>query len=216
LKLPNTASKLQLITPSGHAISTVPWKSAEEGRVYLPDDIRSVTVRGRVLTVTGPTTFILDLEGEASSVLGTDTVNVSILGVLPNEDVSFPENFGPYEYIRALIENKNVELQFDTDIWDDLGRIMAYISTEEGRDVGGQLLMTQYFVQDRALNYAKKNEYSLINYAHSRTLDSAIQVDSLLSDYSGISNQLSLLYGISNTYKILLGMSIECLGSIWM
>jgi hypothetical protein len=47
--------------------------------------------------------------------------------------------------------------------------------------------MTQYFVQDRALNYAKKNEYSLINYAHSRTLDSAIQVDSLLSDYSGIS-----------------------------
>ncbi len=158
-KLPNTASRLQLITPSGIALSTVPWKSTEEGRVYFPDDIRSITVRGRVLRVTGPVTFILGVEPDAASVLGDDTVNVRILGVDSNSDAVIKNNEGQFETLRALIENKNIELQFDTETWDDMGRLLAHVYYDNGVLAQHQMMISKLWIADNNLQYAKKQEF---------------------------------------------------------
>lgn len=191
-KLPNTSSKLQLMTPSGIALSSVLWKSAEEDRVYLPDEIRSLTVRGRVVKVTGPVTFILQLEPDAASVLGDDTVNVLILGVTPNPDVVIKNNEGPYEMLRALIENKNIELQFDTDLWDDMGRLLAHVYIEGGILAETQMIISKLWVVDNDLQYVKKKEFQ--DLERSLTSSDPEESSSLQADFSAVRLALSEIY----------------------
>lgn len=177
--LPNSASRLQLLAPSGVPLSTVHWKLSDEGRVYLPDDIRSLAVRGRVLAVTGPSTFTLQLESDAASVLGDDTVNVSILGITENA-----ERTGAYEYLRALIENKNIELQFDTEVWDDLGNLLAYVYIEGGILAETQMIVSRLWSPDESMQYSKRKQFEDLESSFStsdvQSSDSKVSSDVIL------------------------------------
>ncbi len=191
-KLPNTASKLQLMTPSGIALSSVPWKSTEEDRIYFPDDIRDLTVRGRVVKVTGPVTFILQLEPDASAILGDDTVNVRILGVNEKLDPVRKEKVGSFETLRALIENKNIELQFDTELWDDMGRLLGHVYIEGGILSETQMIISKLWVADTKSQYIKKQEFLDLEESLAPS-QSELQPDSQ-TDFSAIRLALSEIY----------------------
>lgn len=159
--LPNTTSKVQLIPPNGVAISTIVWKSADEDRTYFPDDIRALSVRCRVLRVTGPVTFLCELDGDAAAALGRETVTVRIPNIGIDSAMTIKED--PIEYLGALIEGKNIELQFSTDIWDDLGRLMADAIIDDRMLLRDQLLLSKIWIQFGALDNNKKEELMMIN-----------------------------------------------------
>lgn len=186
-KLPNTSSQLRLMTPSSVALSRVPWTSADEDRVYLPDDIRSLTVRGRVVKVTGPLTFIMELEPDAAAVLGDDTVNVQLLGI-----VESPEKEGQYESLRALIENKNIELQFDTELWDDMGRMLAYVYIEGGILAETQMIISRLWIADNDSKYVKKKEFQELE--RSLTSSDPEKSSGNVIDFSAVRIALSEIY----------------------
>ncbi len=147
--LPNTSSKIQLIAPNGVVLSTIPWKAADDDRTYFPDDIRSLTVRGRVLRVTGPTTFMLELDGDARAAIGAETVTIRVPTIALNPVRNSQENYD--EYLRALIENKYIELQFGTDIWDETGTLLADVIVDDRIMLRDQLLVSKIWIQDSAL-----------------------------------------------------------------
>lgn len=151
-KLPNTTSKLQLIAPNGVAQSTIVWKSAEDDRVYFTDDIRSHTVRGRVLSVLSPTTFLLDLDAEIAAIVGTETVHV----VLTDIDVISDESNREQDFIRALIQNEYIELQIDTEPWDEFGNLRADAVLSDSTLLSSRLIMSKKYVRQSAL-YTKEN-----------------------------------------------------------
>ncbi len=160
-KLPNTMTKIQLIAPNGVALSTIPWKSADDDRTYFPDDIRSLTVRGRVLKVTGPTIFIMELDGDAAASIGSETVTVRI----PNADVNPVMNVkeNPIEYLRALIENKYIELQFGTDTWDEVGRLVSDAIIDGNTLVSQRMYMSKIWIQTSALNENDNDDFTIGN-----------------------------------------------------
>ncbi len=150
--LPNTASKISLVTPAGLALSTIPWSSpAEEGRRYFPDDLRSVTIRGVVTSVTDSTSFLLELYGEAAAILGKQTVTVRI-----PDRYSLNESKA-YELLRALLENEIVELQSSTDMWDVDGRLVADALMQDNTSVSLLMASKQYWTSDSALTDSIKD-----------------------------------------------------------
>jgi micrococcal nuclease len=159
-KLPNTESALTLLDPTGKEVSSVRWKIAEEGIAYYPDDIRDLDVSGRVLSVIDGDTFVLGLEGQARELLDTDFIHVRLLGIdAPEFLSSSPYSYESSEYLRALIENKRVDLTFDTDIWDRYGRLLAYISTEDSRDPARELLSMGLARVTRSFAYSAVEAY---------------------------------------------------------
>ena len=149
-KLANTASKLQLISPAGIALSTVVWKSTDEGRTYYADDIRDVQVSGTVLRLLGRTSFELQLDAEAARVLDKDRVIVTMLGIrsaTSDERTSkSSDESEDQKYVEALIKNKKVELEFDSIVWDDRGSLLAYVYGDGSLSVQEYLLSTGRWV----------------------------------------------------------------------
>jgi PKD repeat protein len=152
-KLPNTSSKLQLIAPNGAAQSTIVWKSADDDRTYFTDDIRSHTVRGRVLSVMSPTSFLLDLDAEIAAILGAETVTVIVPDVMANPQAIDDT----YEFIGALLEREYIELKIDTDGWDEFGSLRADAVLSDSTLLSSRLIMSKKYVRKSALN-KKENE----------------------------------------------------------
>ncbi len=149
-KLPNTASKLELVPPSGIATSSVVWKSTDEGRTYYADDIRSVQVSGTVMRLLGRTSFELQLDADASHTLDDDRVIVTMLGIrsaTADERTTFSaDESEDQKYLEALMKNKKVELEFDTNLWDDRGSLLAYVFGDGSLSVQEYLLSTGRWV----------------------------------------------------------------------
>ena len=144
--LPNSASKISLITPSDLILSTIPWTGqAEEGRRYFPDDIRNITIRGTVVSVTDSTSFVLELHGEASAILGRETLSVRLSGLYPRDEVK------GYDFLRALIKNEKVELLCSTDMWEADGAIRADALLQDNTTVTQRLAHLDYWTSDLAL-----------------------------------------------------------------
>lgn len=151
-KLPNTASKLQLISPSGTAMSTVVWKSTDEGRTYYADDIRDAQVSGTVLRLLGRTSFELQLDAEATRILDKDRVIITMLGIrsaTSDERTSkSSDESEDQKYVEALMKNKKVELEFDSILWDDRGSLLAYVYGDGSLSIQEYLLSTGRWVTD--------------------------------------------------------------------
>jgi endonuclease YncB( thermonuclease family) len=204
--LPNTASRLRLVTPSSLELSSIPWSSADEGMVYLADDLKALRVSGRVVQVTGPVTFQMELQADAASILGENSVTVRVLGVDPLDIDDIPSGNGsPYEYFRALMNNKNVELEFDTNLWDQEGRLLAYVYTEN-IFVQNQLMVSKMYIYDGALDYKKKSAFKDFSktvwkdgvpqaaFGGSAVVPAPITVIEVKEDFSTIELKISEIY----------------------
>ncbi|MDD5055754.1 MAG: lamin tail domain-containing protein [Candidatus Peribacteraceae bacterium] len=160
-KLKNTAETLRLIAPNGDVLSTVTWESPEEERVYFPTEIRGVTVRGTVVRVIDGDTLDLSVDPDAERVLGRDTVRVRLLGVdapelMSDKDMADLYSSEAAEFLRALTEGKRVELEFDTELWDGFGRLLAYVYSDGGVLIEDQLLVNGMVRVMESFPYRKK------------------------------------------------------------
>jgi micrococcal nuclease len=61
------------------------------------------------------------------------------------------------EFLRALTEGKRVELEFDTELWDGYGRLLAYVYMDGGLSVQDQLLINGLVRVMEAYTYRKKD-----------------------------------------------------------
>ncbi len=151
--LVNTKGGVRLVDAGGVVRSTIEWSEAKEGKVYAPGTSSSFTGEsGRVLRVIDGDTFVLE-----------PNVTVRMLGVDAPE-VSHPQHTeDPYgkesqNFLRALLEGKKIELQFDTKKEDTYGRTLAYVSLE-GVDIQAKLLKEGYARVYIGSVFSKQAEY---------------------------------------------------------
>lgn len=159
LSLPNAETLVKLVTPSGLELSSVEWKSAEEGREYYSSDLRKLRVRGRVVRVIGSAVLEVQLEPDAAAIAGTDHVFVRLLGItgLPLSDEE--KSSERIDVLSDLSNGKLIELEFGSELWDSLGRLLAYVYTDQQSTLQEQLLLTGGWMVDRSLDFARKDQF---------------------------------------------------------
>lgn len=170
LSLPNTASEICLVAPNGSCLSVVEWQKTEEEREYFSTDLREFTVRGRIMKPIGSTVFLVQLEPDAAAVLGESDVFVKLRGILPVPDVAPTDYDEREEIIEVLTEGKKIELEFDTTMWDSLGRLLAYVSTDQQLTLQQQMLVTGKWMVDRDQDFSRKELFLLSEKAGVRDL----------------------------------------------
>lgn len=158
--LPNNATEICIAPPTGECLSKVEWKSAEQDREYYSIDLREITVRGQLLRAIGSTVLEVQLDPSAAAILGESLVYVKLLGITPVTMSDAREISERMNYIEALIENKKVELEFDTEMWDELGRLQAYVYTDQQLSLQEQCLVSGFWMLDRQVDFSKKELFS--------------------------------------------------------
>ncbi len=151
LELVNTADSARLLDPDGNVVSILSWTDAVEGRIFRPYAFSTERVPAQVTRV---------IDGDTVEIILTDidridripdslrrrwlalaqssgsAIRVRLIGI------DTPETVHPFEpvqkygieasnYLRALIEGKNVELGFDTELWDNYQRLLAYVHLDD-------------------------------------------------------------------------------------
>src|SRR3989344_2628687 len=159
LQLVNSFDSARLLDPDGNVVSILSWTDAEEGRIYRPYAFSRERMKARVVRVVDGDTFdivLTDLdhldripESIRRRWLGIDktpdpTIRVRMLGIDTPETVhpNLPiQQYGlqASNFLRSLIEGKDVELEFDTELWDKYGRLLAYVYIQ-GSSVQSEIL----------------------------------------------------------------------------
>jgi len=192
LELQNSEGKVSLLNPDGAIVSTIHWTDAEEGRVYKPDDFRLEEIGGTVTKVVDGDTFHLALDPASQRLLHEDSITVRLLGIDTPETVDprkAPEPYGAEasESLRALIEGKNVELFFDTEVWDSYGRLLAYVYVDGSRMVQEEMLKSGLAETFRKYSFAFKDRFlETESLAKTKRLGMWASADSLSSLITGL------------------------------
>lgn len=159
LLLTNTKYTVGLVDPHGVEVSAVSWEDADEGRIYRPNLFSERTLHATVSRVIDGDTLEVVFDTEPTPD-GTTIATVRLIGIDAPESVHPTKPVEPYgldaaNVLRALLEKKNIELQFDTTNWDAYGRLLAYVV------VDGQVL-----AQERLLSNGLARVYP--NYPYTR------------------------------------------------
>ncbi len=159
LSLPNTETEVALLSPAGIERSLIRWKTADEGREFYPEDLREIAVRGRVIRVIGSTVMEVTLEPDAARKNGDDHVYVKLLGIsgIPLEDAERIEE--RLESLSDRVRGKSVEFEFDGELWDSMGRLRAYVYTDEQLSLQEQLLVTGDWMVDRSQEFRLRSVF---------------------------------------------------------
>lgn len=113
--------------------------------------VAPVTGTVRVQRVVDGDTLKLD-GGERVRLLGIDTPEMHESGKLLRDAARSGQDAGTiqklgrraYEYVRPLIEGKNVRLEFDIQTRDKYGRLLAYVYLEDGRFLNKMIIENGY------------------------------------------------------------------------
>lgn len=134
----NTKGTLELHDPSGAIHSAIQWVKALDGKVYVPQKVLASDGTGFAVirVIDGDTIEIADNKGTKQT--------VRLLGIDASEIAHGTQAVEPYsdeakKFLEALIVNKKIELQFDTNKADVFGRMLAFVFTE-GKDVQQMML----------------------------------------------------------------------------
>jgi endonuclease YncB( thermonuclease family) len=159
LKLGNEDAGIELQTNAGQTLSVLHWGKAQEAAVYRYSSFATALV-GNVLRVIDGDTFQVVLENDDSR-----TEDVRLLGVDAPETVHPTKGIQPFgieasNYTKALIENKKVELQFDSQERDLYGRALAYAYVLPSHESVQEMMIREGLVKvDEQHLYTKKDEY---------------------------------------------------------
>ena len=147
IQLRNSSDTVRLLDPDGNTASILGWTEAEEGRIYRPYAFSTERVKAQVTNVVDGDTVDIALtdvdnldripEEIRRLWLALDTtknphIRVRMIGIDTPETVHPSKAVQQYgmeasNYVRSLILDKNVELEFDTEIWDKYQRLLAYV-----------------------------------------------------------------------------------------
>jgi len=149
--LPNGETEVALTDPLGSVHSTLSWLEADDGRVYYPTDIRELDITETVQSVLDARSFVIPASPQVRHVTGQEMIVVRLLGVREIEGISESKSsiyLKTQDWLRALIEKKKIELQFDSEIWDSEGRLLSYGFSEGSVNIAEMGLSLGYFAHD--------------------------------------------------------------------
>lgn len=161
LSLKNSSEELLLEDPNGNVLSSIAWTEATEGIAYRPVP-RSDSVLLQVMNVVDGDTFNASVLDGSSELYGRE-VTVRLLGVDAPETVHPTKKVQPFgrevsNYLKALLKDKKIELQFDTKKVDYYGRWLGYVQLD-GTEVQQDLLSKGLVRADEKYSYEKKQLY---------------------------------------------------------
>ncbi len=163
LTLTNSSGSVSLRTAVGEIVSSIQWKDARENVIYgsVSSNIR-VEV-DLVNVIDGDTIDVFFRKGMQSPVGGTGSARVRFIGI----DAPETHHTNPFEiamglesknYLSSLIENKKIELEFDTEKQDSYGRLLAYVYAS-GVAVQEQILRDGMASVYETYDFTKKQLY---------------------------------------------------------
>ena len=151
ISLVNTQDTVRLLDPDGYTVSIFGWKQAEEGKVYRRPQITTERAKAKVVhVVDGDTVDIVLTDLDQLPRLPAslkrrwigpldhreETLRVRMIGIDTPETVhphKGVERFGleASAFAKAMLLDEEVELEFESEIWDKYGRLLAYIYAGE-------------------------------------------------------------------------------------
>jgi endonuclease YncB( thermonuclease family) len=158
--LVNSSDQVRLLDPDGYVASTFGWTEAVEGRVYRRPVLVTERANVRVLHVVDGDTIDIaftdpdQLERLPESIkrrwLGKDNTGVRALRVRLI-GIDTPETVHPSKPVQAygkqasdaaksLLQDADVELGFDEELWDKYDRLLAYVYLSSGETAQAVLL----------------------------------------------------------------------------
>jgi endonuclease YncB( thermonuclease family) len=137
LMLGNTSSSIMLMTSDGRAVSTLSWEKAQDDDVIRPRLASEKNAHATVLDVIDGDTIDVRLKDGLSLFPGFSKFRVRFIGIdapeLSSNDPTINKLASESKkFLLDLLENKNIELQFDTEIYDAYDRVLAYIVLSDG------------------------------------------------------------------------------------
>ncbi|KKW37004.1 MAG: Micrococcal nuclease-like protein nuclease [Candidatus Peribacteria bacterium GW2011_GWB1_54_5] len=179
LKLTNTSDVARLLDPDGYVVSILGWTEAVEGRIYRPPVLHGERVPARVTNVVDGDTVDIVLTDIDHLDRVPDALRRQWLGIQPQKNPSIrvrligidtPETVHPSkpveefgtqasEFTRALLLGKNVELEFDAELYDKYERLLAYVFTEDDTMVQAELLRRGLAYAYLRFPFARRDEF---------------------------------------------------------
>ena len=155
LKLSNTYGSVRLIDFNGEVRSVLAWDDSEPDKVITEEKEKRISAT--VLTV---------LDGDTMDVAFRDgkTDRIRLLGVDAPE-IAHQEHkeellsIEAKEYMKALLINKEVELEFDSKKKDIYGRTLAYVYLPDGTSAEIELLRSGLARLYLRFHFSRENEY---------------------------------------------------------
>lgn len=153
--LPNASGSVALWY-GGETLAVIAWSDAREGVSYrsAPASLQEYAKALRVID--GDTVEVLRSGGTRES--------VRLRGIDAPELATFFRDKQDYAdeakyFLRSLIEGKNIELQFDTEMQDAYGRTLAYLHDAAGEDVQALLLHEGLARVIGGVRFSRRAEY---------------------------------------------------------
>ncbi|MBI1812343.1 lamin tail domain-containing protein [Candidatus Peregrinibacteria bacterium] len=142
VQLSNNDSSLRLYNPQLTVVSEIFWTKAREGEVQMPS-LRGKQVTAHVTRVIDGDTFDVMISDPPVGVGARERVR--LIGVDAPETVDplkllQPFGFEASNFLKDLLEGKEIELEFDTKIRDAYGRLLAYAALSGGDSAEKDLL----------------------------------------------------------------------------
>jgi micrococcal nuclease len=159
LTLRNENESVTLVRRDGSSARTISWKKASDGVTYRPVS-DAVSVHMLVTHVIDGDTFAGTITDAADMISGEE-VTVRLLGVDAPETLHPKKKIEFYgkessNYLRSLIDNKNIELQFDTDRSDIYGRWLGYVRIN-GALIEEEMLKNGYAKVEEPYTFSQKS-----------------------------------------------------------
>lgn len=162
--LRNASGSVILADSNDHIASAVSWEIAAEGAVYGEEDDLRERTRARVIRVIDGDTLVAQFSLSPSAAVKKATIR--LIGV------DAPETVDPYippqpygieaaNTLRALLDAKEIELEFDTELTDIYGRMLAYVFVDE-MDVQRIILSKGLARTMTEFSYVRQAEYAAI------------------------------------------------------
>ena len=124
LSLVNKADQLSLIDPAGNLIDRINWTEAESGQIIYKPDYLEDGLKAKVTYVVDGDTFDAQIDGEE--------FRIRIIGINTPETVHPKKPIEKYgieasNYLKNLLSNQTVTLNFDETKTDVYNRLLAYV-----------------------------------------------------------------------------------------
>lgn len=124
LTMTNTSDQISLMDPAGNLIDRINWSDAGSGQLIFRANYFRNGMGARVLRIIDGDTLEVEIDNEA--------FKIRLIGVNTPETVHpflEEEEFGREagDYLKSLLTNQTVVLEFDENVMDTYNRLLAYV-----------------------------------------------------------------------------------------
>jgi endonuclease YncB( thermonuclease family) len=165
--LGNSSGSIALKNPQGATVSVISWKTAREAVLYGPQSSKRYKATLEKI-IDGDT---LDVRFDTSLPFTEEPiVRIRFIGIDAPEITNANAAIIAYgneskTFLGALLENKKIELQFDTELFDTYGRLLAYVYDNSGHSLQEQMLENGMATVIEGYSFSQRTQYEEIENA---------------------------------------------------